>query len=102
MAKIKVGNVNELQNGEVKKIEVDDKVVLLVKDQDQFFAIDNACTHAGCSLEEFGNVSVRQIECTCHGSKFDLKTGQVTNLPAQRPLKIYPVKIEGSDVFIEI
>lgn len=102
MAKIKVGNVNELQNGEVKKVEVGDKVVLLVKDQDQFFAVDEACPHAGRSLEEFGNISGGQIECTFHGSRFDLKTGQVIQSPAEKPLVTYPVSVEGEDVFVEI
>jgi 3-phenylpropionate/trans-cinnamate dioxygenase ferredoxin subunit len=102
MAKIKAADVNELADGEAKRIDIDGRPIVLVKDKGKFYAIEEACPHAGCSLADFSQVSEGEVECTCHGSKFNLKTGQVTNPPATEPLKTYPVLIEGGDVFVEI
>ena len=40
------------------------------------------------------------IECWLHGSRFDLRTGEPTNLPATEPVAVYPVNIDGDDVFV--
>ena len=42
------------------------------------------------------------IECWLHGSCFDLRTGQPTGLPATEPVPVYPVKIEGDDVYVAV
>ena len=42
------------------------------------------------------------IECWLHGSRFDLRTGGPTGLPATRPVPVYPVKIDGDDVLVAL
>jgi len=42
-----------------------------------------------------------EVECHCHGSRFDVKTGAVRFLPATVPIKKYPLKVEGEDILIE-
>ena len=42
------------------------------------------------------------IECWLHGSRFDLRTGKPSGLPATRPVPVYPVKIEGDDVLVSL
>jgi nitrite reductase/ring-hydroxylating ferredoxin subunit len=42
------------------------------------------------------------IECWLHNSRFDLRTGKPTGLPATQPVPVYPVKIEGDDVLVAI
>ena len=41
------------------------------------------------------------IECWLHGSAFDLRTGEPTNLPATEPVDVYPVRVEGEDVYVD-
>ena len=43
-----------------------------------------------------------RIECWLHGSRFDLRTGPPTALPAIRPVPVYPVRIDGDDVFVDV
>jgi 3-phenylpropionate/trans-cinnamate dioxygenase ferredoxin subunit len=43
-----------------------------------------------------------EIECWLHGSRFDLRTGKPTSLPATEPVPIYPVKVEGGDVLVDV
>jgi 3-phenylpropionate/trans-cinnamate dioxygenase ferredoxin component len=42
------------------------------------------------------------IECWLHGSCFDVRTGEPTNLPATEPVPVYPVKIQGDDVLVSL
>lgn len=52
------------------------------------------CTHEGCTVAPHG----RQLDCPCHGSRFDAMTGAVVNGPASRPLPRIDVRVEGGDV----
>lgn len=64
-------------------------------------AIDAACTHVRGPLER-GRVEGTIVTCPLHGSKFDLRTGEVLRGPAVQPVKTYPVRIENGKVAIEI
>ena len=50
-------------------------------------------------VEEFKGAPT--IECWLHGSCFDLRTGEPTNLPATEPVAVYPVRVEGEDVYVD-
>jgi nitrite reductase/ring-hydroxylating ferredoxin subunit len=49
-----------------------------------------------------GELFEMDVECPQHGSRFNLKTGAVTGLPAVIPTKVYPVTVEGSELFVEV
>jgi len=84
------------------KVEIDGEPVAIVRDSaGQIHAIDDTCSHANVSLSE-GDVEDGQIECWLHGSRFDLRNGQPTGLPALIPIAVYPVKIDGGDVFVSV
>ncbi len=42
------------------------------------------------------------IECWLHGSRFDLRTGKPTGLPATEPVPVYPVTVQGDDVLVYV
>ena len=75
----------------------------MVRIGDQYFAIDDRCSHEDFSLSE-GEVleDECEIECWKHGSTFDLKTGEPCSLPATRPVEVYPVTLKGDDVMVEL
>lgn len=69
----------------------------------RYFASQDECSHAKVPLDQgYIDTKTCTIECPEHGSKFDLATGAVRNLPATQPITIYPVTIEGDDVLIEM
>ena len=82
-------------------VTVDDVAVAVVRDGDDWYAIYDECSHAAIALSE-GEVEGDQIECWLHGSRFDLRTGKPTNLPATEPVAIYPVRVEGGDVLVDV
>ncbi|MDQ1700337.1 MAG: 3-phenylpropionate/trans-cinnamate dioxygenase ferredoxin component [Frankiaceae bacterium] len=82
-------------------VELDGVPICLAKSEGEIFAISDICSHADIALSE-GEVGEGTVECWLHGSRFDLRSGQPTGLPANRPVPTYPVKIDGDDVLVAV
>jgi 3-phenylpropionate/trans-cinnamate dioxygenase ferredoxin subunit len=74
--------------------------VAVARDGDEFFAIQDLCSHAAVALSE-GEVDDCTVECWLHGSRFDLRTGKPTGLPATEPVATFPIEIREDAVFID-
>ena len=87
------------------RIELADIDVAVVRFEGELFALEDRCSHADIPLTD-GEVEevdgVPTIECALHGSCFDLRTGEPTNLPATEPVPVYPVRVEGDDVYVDV
>ncbi|NIT04531.1 Rieske 2Fe-2S domain-containing protein [Candidatus Saccharibacteria bacterium] len=97
----KVAKTSDISDGQIRPFEVEGKTVAVARLGEEFFAIDDICTHARCSLGE-GVLIDEEVECPCHGSRFNVKSGAVRFLPATVPIKTYKVKVEGDEVSVEI
>ena len=62
--------------------------------------VDDACTHNGASLANWGEIREDAIECTWHACRFELCTGKVMGGPCETPLKVYQVAVNGDGVFL--
>jgi 3-phenylpropionate/trans-cinnamate dioxygenase ferredoxin subunit len=82
-------------------VEIDGTPVAVVNADGEFYAIHDVCSHEEVALSE-GEVDGDTIECWLHGSRFDLATGKPTGLPATKPVPVYPVKIDGGDVYVRL
>jgi 3-phenylpropionate/trans-cinnamate dioxygenase ferredoxin subunit len=91
----------EVEPGTALAVTVDDVAVAVVREGDGWYAVFDECSHAAVPLSE-GDVEGSLIECWLHGSQFDLRTGKPTNLPATEPVAIYPVRVEGDDVLVDV
>ncbi|MBO8190809.1 non-heme iron oxygenase ferredoxin subunit [Streptomyces oryzae] len=98
---VKAASLSELEENTPLRVELGGVPVSLVKTEGEVFAINDICSHANVSLSE-GDVEDCTIECWLHGSRFDLRTGKPSGLPATRPVPVYPVKIEGDDVLVSV
>lgn len=98
---IKVASQNDLNEGERTLIEVDDRLVILFRVNNQFFCIDDVCTHDGGTLSD-GELVGCEIACPRHGARFDIRNGAAMCMPATQATKSHAVKIEGSDVFVRL
>ena len=99
---VRVCTVNDLPTVGAVQVQIGGKQVAIVRDSSgDIHAIDDTCSHANVSLSE-GDVEDSAIECWLHGSRFDLRSGQPTSLPAITPIAVYPVKINGGDVFVSV
>ena len=93
--------LSDLEAGTPFATTVEDVDVALVRDGEEFFAIRDECSHANIALSE-GDVEGCLIECWLHGSTFDLRTGKPTTLPAFEPVPVYPVRVDGDDVLVDV
>ena len=96
----RVCGVADVAPGSALRVELDDVDVAVVRDGDDWYAIDDECSHASIPLSE-GDVEGCEIECWLHGSRFDLRTGKPSGPPATEPVPVYAVRIEGDDVLVD-
>ena len=68
---------------------------------DRYFAFDDTCTHQGCSLAT-GSLNGSNVTCPCHGSTFDVTTGEVVNGPATKPVDVYAIEVVGDELEIDV
>lgn len=93
---------NELPADGVKAIDVRGTRIAVANVGGTYYAFDDACTYEQCSLAEEGELAGTTITCTCHGSEFDVRTGKVLAPPATLPVKVYPVRVAGDALQIEM
>jgi nitrite reductase (NADH) small subunit len=98
---IKVASAADLAPGAAKCVEVAGKKIALFNLEGNFYAIDDTCTHRGGPLSE-GEVSGEEVTCPWHGAIYNIKTGAVLGSPAPRGVASYPVRVQGSDVEVEV
>ena len=96
---VEVISPKELLSGKMLGIEVKGVPILLVNLDGQIYALGNKCTHRGCILSE-GELKGDNVQCRCHRSVFDVKTGKVVKGPAKNPALVYQTSIEAGYVSI--
>ncbi len=101
---VRICGVDDVPEGEVRRFELDHRPYAVVNlGEEGFRVVDAICSHAHYFLDE-GDVDAdfETVECPKHGSTFDLNTGRPRTLPATQPVDVFPVKVENSDVMIEV
>ena len=93
--------IADVRDDEALAVVLGDMEVAVARNGDEFFAIQNLCSHAAVALSE-GEVEDCQIECWLHGSRFDLRTGKPTSFPATEPVALFPVEVRGDDVYVDV
>jgi 3-phenylpropionate/trans-cinnamate dioxygenase ferredoxin subunit len=121
-----VGAESEVADGDVVARHVAGRDLLLCKAAGSLFAIADRCTHAAWSLagselrvagsgtgdteriesnessERAERAERAEIVCGLHGARFDLRTGEPTARPASRPLRVFPVRIRGGRIEVQV
>ena len=80
-------------------IDVAGRSIALYQVDGEIFATDNLCTHGNARLCD-GFLEGHEIECPLHQGKFDIRNGKAMCAPLTEDVRTYPVKIEGSRVFV--
>jgi len=94
--------LSELDPAVPVRVVLDGVAVAVVRTEDDgVHAVGDTCSHANVSLSE-GEVDGCEIECWLHGSTFDLRTGRPLSLPAIRPVPVFPVTVDGDEVFVDV
>jgi 3-phenylpropionate/trans-cinnamate dioxygenase ferredoxin component len=96
-----VARVSELEEAAPTRVDIDGVPVCLVRLGDAVKAVHDTCSHQQWSLAE-GMVWGTGIECSLHGSTFDLDSGAPSSLPATTPIPTFAVTIDGDDVHVDV
>jgi 3-phenylpropionate/trans-cinnamate dioxygenase ferredoxin subunit len=99
---IRVCPLEDVKPGTAISANVDGVDIAIVRTDDgEVFAIYDECSHAAVPLSE-GEIDGCTLECWLHGSRFDLRTGAPTGLPATEPVPVYPVEIRDGAIFVSL
>ena len=102
MRRIDLLGVDEVPPGTMKIAWVDGTdQVLVVNSGGQLFAMQGICTHEYFELDK-GFLTAGTITCALHLSRFDLESGEPLDPPAEIPLAVYEVVVEGDRILIEV
>jgi nitrite reductase/ring-hydroxylating ferredoxin subunit len=82
-------------------VDIGDDSIALYNIDGKVYATSNICTHEHAYLSD-GYLDGDCIECPLHGARFHVPTGEVRGGPVSNGLKLYPVKVEGEQVFIDM
>ena len=94
---IPVARAGEIAAGSVKVVRIEDTAIAIFRVGDDYFAMDDACSHDGGPLAE-GFIEGEEIECPRHGARFSVRTGEALCLPATGAVNTYAVRIEGDEI----
>ncbi|MDE0934412.1 MAG: non-heme iron oxygenase ferredoxin subunit [Pirellulales bacterium] len=98
---ITVASVAEIADGSMRLVEVDDRLVILSRIGDDYYCIDDICTHDGGTLSD-GPHEGCEIACPRHGAKFDLRNGKALSMPATQDTVSHQVKVEDGSIRIRL
>jgi 3-phenylpropionate/trans-cinnamate dioxygenase ferredoxin subunit len=99
---IRICSTEDVPKGTAISADVDGTPIALVHAEDgEFYAAYDECSHAAVPLSE-GEVEGCTLECWLHGSRFDLRTGQPSGLPATEPVPVYPVEVRDGDIYLSL
>jgi 3-phenylpropionate/trans-cinnamate dioxygenase ferredoxin subunit len=91
----------DVPEDEAVGVTVGAQELAIARNGDEVFAVEDICSHAAVALSE-GEVDDCTVECWLHGSRFDLRTGKPTGLPATEPVATFPAEIRGDDIYVDI
>jgi 3-phenylpropionate/trans-cinnamate dioxygenase ferredoxin component len=102
MTEVLVCSTDAVAKGSALRVELDGIDIAIVHaEDDNFYAIHDECSHASVPLSD-GEVDGCTLECWLHGSRFDLRTGEPTGLPATEPVPVYPVDVRDGSVYVTL
>ena len=94
---IEIAHLSALPDGEYERFAFTDVDVLVFREGDHLYAIEDLCTHDGAEL--CGGLYLNgEIECPRHGARFCVKTGQALSAPAYGAVSTFPIRITENGI----
>ncbi len=88
-----------LEEEESLRVEIDGHPIALFRLEEGIYALDDICSHEFSRLSE-GEIWDEEVYCPKHGSRFNIRTGAVRGLPAVKPVRSFPVKVEEGRIYL--
>ena len=102
MRRVDLIGVDEVPDGTMQLVWVDGTdPVLVVNVGGEIRAMQGICSHEYFELDK-GFLTAGTLTCALHLSRFDLESGEPLDPPAELPLAVYSVVVEGGRILIEV
>ena len=98
---IKVATTSDIPDPGTMLVELEDRIVVLVHVDGQYYCLDDVCTHDGGPLAD-GALEGCELICPRHGARFDVKTGEPLSMPATEATGVHEVRVDGEELFVRI
>jgi 3-phenylpropionate/trans-cinnamate dioxygenase ferredoxin component len=99
MTWIDAGPAAALADGQTVSVDVGRRTVIVARSGEEYFAIEDLCTHDGAELAG-GTIEGNEIICPRHGARFCLRTGEALTPPAYEPIRVFATKIDGGHLWV--
>ena len=96
-----VADTDALKPGQMMRIDLAGRRLLLANVDGELFAVDDTCSHEDSSLY-LGCLKGHHIKCSLHGSRFDLRTGQPMEEPADEPIATYAIRVVAGRIEVAV
>lgn len=100
-AYLAVAAEDTLPEGGTLRVDAEGTVVTLTRAEGQLHAFQEFCPHRYGPLSE-GEVVGCEIVCPWHRSRFDVRTGEVTQGPAKVGLRTFGVQVRDGRIWVEM
>ena len=102
MRRIDLLGVDDVPLGTMKMAWVDGTdQVLVINSNGDLYAVQGTCSHEYFELDK-GFLTAGTLTCALHLSRFDLESGEPLDPPAEQPLAVYEVVVDGDRIMIEV
>ena len=98
---VKLASTSDLKLDSMMHVVVNDKKILLADVNGNYYAIGDVCMHRGCQLSK-GKLEGETVTCPCHGSMYDLKTGNFVKGPTTKGEPKYELKVQDKDIMVNL
>uniref|UniRef100_A0A9J7Y5D8 AIF family member 3 n=1 Tax=Cyprinus carpio carpio TaxID=630221 RepID=A0A9J7Y5D8_CYPCA len=85
-----VCHVKDIENGQMREVDLGAGRALLIKEHGEFFAMGHKCPHYGAPLVK-GVLSKGHVRCPWHGACFNITTGDIEDFPGLDSLPTFQV-----------
>jgi 3-phenylpropionate/trans-cinnamate dioxygenase ferredoxin component len=96
---VRAAGTDEIPDGAMKLVDVRGERIAVANAGGTFYAFTDECTHDGGPLSE-GELEGELITCPWHFSRFNIRTGEIVDSPAEEEITVYEVKVEDGGVFV--
>jgi 3-phenylpropionate/trans-cinnamate dioxygenase ferredoxin subunit len=98
---VTLGKTSAVAQQPLTKFDARGRKVAVATVDGTYYAFSDICTHLRCSLSE-GELDGTTLTCICHGSRFDVSTGEVLRGPAKRPVEVYAIRVQADELVVDV
>lgn len=98
---LEVGTTDSIKPGKMKRVTAPGYSLLVCNVDGEFYTVDDMCTHEDASLY-LGCLKGNEVECSLHGGRFNVITGEATAEPAELGLTTYRTYILDNKIIVEL